>query len=117
MPKPNAIKDNQFNAEHNGFESSPEIAAPELHAEIFNSPARRRRVPGVSVLTPAKGRKEGSVMGTMSVKGSKMTPKAKAVLWDSDSDEDGAVAGMSPPKTILIDVPEARLVRTPGMWI
>ena len=42
------------------------------------------------------------------------TTEGKDNLWDSDSDEDGVGAGMSPPKTIFVDVPQGRLVRTPG---
>lgn len=34
--------------------SSPEIARPQLHAEIFSSPQRKPRTPGVSVLTPGR---------------------------------------------------------------
>ena len=113
-PKPNITKQNRFAVADNDFDSSPEIAAPELHAEIFDSPARRRRVPGVSVLTPAKGRKEGVLRGDVSAKDARIENKGKEILWDSDSDEDGTVAGMSPPKTILVDVPQGRLVRTPG---
>ena len=113
-PKPSTKKQGRFAIEDNAFDSSPEIAAPELHAEIFDSPARRRRVPGVSVLTPAKRRTEGKARGDVSVKNGEDMMKGKENLWDSDSDEDGVGAGMSPPKTIFVDVPPGRLVKTPG---
>lgn len=77
------------------MDSSPFVEAPELHAEIFESPLRRR-VPGVSVLTPARG--QGMEKG----------------VWDSDSEEEEV--GMSPPKTMQFHVPRERLLRTPGRF-
>ncbi|KAK2748076.1 DASH complex subunit ask1 [Onygenales sp. PD_40] len=111
--------------------SSPEIEVPKLHSEIFSSPikggdesARRpRRLsksasknrapprPGISVLTPAKGK-------------SKLTaPKSKPGVWDSDDDlgiddddDDDVTAlyGHSPPKTMQFHVPQTRLLKTPA---
>jgi len=79
--------------------SSPEIAAPELHAEIFSSPVRKPRTPGVSVLTPGKG---------------KMQPKTLGI-WDSDDEfDDEDDFGQSPPKTMQFHVPQSRLLKTPG---
>lgn len=66
-----------------------------MRAEIFDSPVRGKRVPGVSVLTPARNGKE------------------EELGWDSDSD-DGMLAGMSPPKTMQFYVPQSRLLKTPG---
>lgn len=85
------------------FSSSPDMpAAPQLHAEIFSSPAKPalRRTPGVSVLTPAKPR------GTENQK----------AMWDSDDelDDDDDRAFGSPPKTIQFHVPHSRLLKTPG---
>lgn len=99
--------------------SSPPVAAPQLHAEIFSSPIRQQysskpsapRTPGVSVQTPVK-RKE-------------KTPKASKqdkdeITWESDSDDEDAEGvyrelGMSPPKTIQFNLPQSRLLQTPGM--
>jgi DASH complex subunit ASK1 len=80
------------------LDSSPFVEAPELHAEIFESPLRR--VPGVSVLTPARGQGKGKERG----------------VWDSDSEEE-EMGGMSPPKTMQFHVPRERLLRTPGRWL
>ncbi len=104
-------------ADPSSMDSSPAVPAPKLHAEIFDSPVRRPRVPGVSVLTPAKGGRDGSLL-----KGAGMeregegrgTAGARAGIWDSDSDDDGMDAGMSPPKTMQFHVPQGRLLRTPG---
>ena len=77
-------------------------AAPQLHAEIFSSPAKPmpQRTPGVSVLTPAKAK------GTAVHKG----------IWDSDDefDDDDDNAFGSPPKTMQFHVPQSRLLKTPG---
>lgn len=110
-----ARKDKPEAPAEDDLDSSPAIAAPELHAEIFGSPAKRGRIPGVSVLTPAKGRKEGGGRAEVIVKDTSKPAKGKENLWDSDSEEDEDVgAGMSPPKTMQFHVPQGRLVRTPG---
>lgn len=94
-------------------DSSPIIPAPQLHAEIFDSPVRRPRVPGVSVLTPARrrisspGAKSGDGFG-------KGAGGVGTGVWDSDSDEEQGVEGMSPPKTMQFHVPQSRLLKTPG---
>ena len=90
-------------------ESSPEIAPPKLHAEIFSSPARKptARIPGVSVLTPAKAKRKGDM---------------KEHIWHSNegSDDDNEEGdsdipfGQSPPKTMQFYVPQNRLLKTPG---
>ena len=94
------------------------VPAPELHADIFGSPVRRHRVPGVSVLTPARRRgsaeeKSRNVFGgeEEAVKG-----RNRANVWDSDSDEDVGIDGMSPPKTMQFHVPQTRILRTPGKF-
>lgn len=104
------------------LDSSPIIAAPELHAEIFGSPARKGRVPGVSVLTPAKaGIKEGGGRNEVAVRRDQtprqgMVGKEGGDLWDSESEGEEAEGGMSPPKTMQFHVPQARLMRTPGWF-
>ena len=74
--------------------------APQLHAEIFSSPAKTKpRMPGVSVLTPAKPKGD--------------TGKG---IWDSDDefDDDDDNAFGSPPKTMQFHIPQSRLLKTPG---
>ncbi|KAI9923788.1 hypothetical protein ASPWEDRAFT_27891 [Aspergillus wentii DTO 134E9] len=98
--------------------SSPEPEAPQLHAEIFDSPSkamtpgtgRKRRPsanlritpkPGMSVLTPAKG-------------------SGKQPAWDSDDElagdyyDDDEDFGPSPPKTMQFHIPQSRLMKTPA---
>ena len=100
------------------LDSSPAMPAPELHSEIFGTPARRKQVPGVSVLTPARNKKAGGGM----TPGRKPLCTAedglgayvkKDALWD-DSDSDGEEGMMSPPKTMQFHVPQSKLLRTPG---
>ena len=86
------------------------MPAPQLHSEIFDTPARKPRVPGVSLLTPARGRKHSA--GFESAKKGKTQQ-----IWDSDSDDDEGDMmgmGMSPPKTMQFHVPQPRLLRTPA---
>ena len=96
--------------------SSPPAAAPQLHADIFSSPVRQQynrpkapRTPGISVLTPAKG-KAKDVEAKIA--------KKDEITWESDSDEDAEGVykelGMSPPKTIQFSLPQSRLLQTPG---
>lgn len=87
------------------FSSSPAAPPPELDPEIFSSPERKRPVPGVSVLTPARGK-------TPTSKAPTQTPG----IWDSDDDDldDDLVFGQSPPKTMQFHVPQNRLLKTPG---
>lgn len=85
------------------LDSSPEIPVPQLHTEIFDSPVRRPRVPGVSVFTPARGRGDDEPTG-----------RSTGGIWDSDSDEEGGIEGMSPPKTMQFHIPQSRLLRTPA---
>lgn len=99
-------------------DSSPPAPAPELHAEIFDSPVRRPRIPGVSILTPARkrdsaGGKSRDVFGGEDVDGAgrKMTD-----IWDSDSDDEHGMEEMSPPKTMQFHIPQSRLLRTPGTF-
>lgn len=91
------------------LDSSPAVPAPQLHSEIFGTPARRTRIPGVSVLTPARGKRTPSQN-----RGGKTIPARERDIWGSDSDDDGDGLGMSPPKTMQFHVPQSRLLRTPG---
>ncbi|KZF23395.1 hypothetical protein L228DRAFT_246164 [Xylona heveae TC161] len=117
--------------------SSPPIAAPELHSEIFSSPAMQRsarRTPGVSVQTPLSVRKTarpvsggggggGDPSGRMDIE----TPQTQRYnntttnkrdvtrgLWDSDSSDDDIDLGFSPPKTMQFHVPQNKLLQTPA---
>lgn len=90
------------------LESSPFVEAPDLNAEIFDSPVRRPRVPGVSVLTPARDQKGGH-------NGIGRGKERERDVWDSDSEDEGDYErAISPPKTMQFHVPKERLLRTPG---
>ncbi|MCJ1467378.1 DASH complex subunit ask1 [Pseudocyphellaria aurata] len=97
-------------------DSSPPAPAPELHAEIFDSPVRRPRVPGVSILTPARNRDNAGGKSRSVFEGEDVDRgrRKMADIWDSDSDEERGVEGLSPPKTMQFHVPQSRLLRTPG---
>ncbi|MCJ1287980.1 DASH complex subunit ask1 [Xylographa opegraphella] len=87
------------------LDSSPMAPPPQVCAQIFDTPGRAKRVPGISVLTPARG-KVGKGPDTDAQKG---------IGWDSDSDdEDGMPLGMSPPKTMQFYIPQSRLLKTPA---
>ncbi|KAL8835494.1 MAG: hypothetical protein Q9170_003296 [Blastenia crenularia] len=93
------------------LDSSPAVPAPQLHSEIFGTPARRMKVPGVSVLTPARSKR------TPSQKRAARTPgddAGKREIWESDSDDEEDGPGMSPPKTMQFHVPQSKLLRTPA---
>lgn len=104
---------NNNNDDDDDLDSSPALPAPELHSEIFGTPAARGRktVPGVSVLTPA--RKIGGKQAAGDNNNAKAMTKG---IWDSDSDDDGldGEGGMSPPKTMQFHIPQSKLLRTPG---
>ncbi|KAL6719868.1 DASH complex subunit ask1 [Lecanora helva] len=102
------------NNDDNGLDSSPAIAAPELHAEIFDTPARKSRIPGVSVFTPARSGRKG---GTPAARGrSQEGTSGRGGVWSDSDDEDDVdgLGGMSPPKTMQFHVPQGRLMRTPA---
>lgn len=114
------------------LDSSPPAPAPTLHAEIFDSPVRRPRVPGVSIFTPARKQGETAARGKAHdvftgkeqgrgeeeeedrQTGRRGVVRNIANIWDSDSDDEGGLEGMSPPKTMQFHVPQTRLLRTPG---
>jgi len=100
--------------------SSPEMAVPQLRSAAFMSPMRAAyrsravssaaggpRTPGVSVQTPATGRKTRDVYAADAA-----GKYADEITWDSDSD--GGFGGMSPPKTIQFALPPSKLLQTPG---
>jgi DASH complex subunit ASK1 len=103
--------------------SSPDMPeAPQLDAEIFSSPVRKPRTPGVSVLTPAKpnAARNGA---TKRFTGADKSAAAAAGIWDSDDDDDfdddddgGLPFGQSPPKTMQFHIPQSRLLKTPGKY-
>ena len=112
------------------FSSSPAMPdVPQINSEIFSSPirglppsARKPRTPGVSVLTPGKGKNRNTPKPQRS---SRAAPAAAAAptaasagIWDSDDeDEEGESAlygGVSPPKTFSFHVPQSRLLKTPA---
>ncbi|KAL8782930.1 MAG: hypothetical protein Q9213_004986 [Squamulea squamosa] len=95
------------------LDSSPAIPAPELHSEIFGTPARRTRVPGVSVLTPARGKPTPGRKGTTGADVRGGNGKEKGI-WDSDSDDEDVDGGMSPPKTMQFHIPQSRMLKTPA---
>ncbi|KAL2410948.1 hypothetical protein ABEF95_002027 [Exophiala dermatitidis] len=84
--------------------SSPDLAPPELHHEIFSSPERKARIPGVSVLTPARQNNARN-----------QAPTRTPGIWDSDEDDlDDDLPLGSPPKTMQFHVPQNRLLKTPA---
>ncbi len=107
------------------LDSSPEAPAPTLHAEVFESPLRRPRVPGVSVLTPARrldsvrgGKARDDIFTTGGGEREALGGVRNiANIWDSDSDDEDGMEGLSPPKTMQFHVPQNRLLRTPGKFL
>jgi DASH complex subunit ASK1 len=117
--------------------SSPEVAPPQLHTELF-SPAkpttRGPRTPGVSVLTPGRPKPGRSSLprSTRHSTGRPANPlqtpqpatattsnaaaaATAAAAWDFDSDdEDTDLQFGSPPKTMQFHVPQTRLLKTPA---
>jgi DASH complex subunit ASK1 len=106
--------------------SSPleEAPAPQLRKEIFSSPVKGPRTPGVSVQTPGYKRrareereKEASAGAAAEVtRGRTGGLTGRSIrAWDSDDDDDDDL-DMSPPKTIMFNLPESRLLQTPGNY-
>lgn len=107
--------------------SSPleEAPAPRLHG-VF-SPMKAPRTPGASVVTPGikkrfeerRGREsnagaEATLDITRGRTGGNLTSRSVAA-WDSDSEDDDDL-GMSPPKTIMFNLPDSRVMQTPGKF-
>ena len=104
-PTPLTARRNASKSQANDDIDSSPLTAPQLRTEIFGTPGRSKRTPGISVLTPARHK----------------TPKVAAekgkqarAVWDSDSDEDDIFEGMSPPKTMQFHIPQSKLLKTPG---
>jgi DASH complex subunit ASK1 len=114
--------------------SSPDEPEPQLRAEIFSSPVRPPRTPGVSVQTPGLKKKFAQVAkareGRHSGVEAEQFPhrqekfrdeptsnftKSLRAQWESD-EEDDDLFGMSPPKTIHFDLPKRPLLQTPGTY-
>jgi hypothetical protein len=114
--------------------SSPEVAPPQLHEELF-SPQRPNarshhaapRTPGVSVLTPGPKTKQarqslpradlaapGNAQHRKPSLGTAATSGAGAWDFDSDDDDTADLQFGSPPKTMQFHVPQNRLLKTPG---
>ncbi|KAL2352455.1 DASH complex subunit Ask1-domain-containing protein [Cryomyces antarcticus] len=106
--------------------SSPEVAAPQLRSDIFSSPLKAPRTPGVSVQqkqTPRRATAAAGPAGTTTSIGrglfSGAPTTAGNTLWDSDDgdDEDGDGGDgiqFSPPKTMHFHIPQSRLLQTPA---
>ncbi|KAF2762327.1 hypothetical protein EJ05DRAFT_205822 [Pseudovirgaria hyperparasitica] len=112
------------------FGSSPEIAAPQLRADIFSSPIKGGfggpRTPGVSVMASARkniatpAQREGVVGAGANLFSQNRTDRTgggfgaeKTLEWDSDDDFEEEL-GFSPPKTMQFHVPQSRLLQTPA---
>ncbi|MCJ1355975.1 MAG: DASH complex subunit ask1 [Icmadophila ericetorum] len=113
-------KTNTQPTDDSDLDSSP-LAAPVLRREIFGSPAKTSRIPGVSVLTPAKNKTPGKGRLQSNGNGNEIGGDAgggKGGVWDRDSDEEDSdgefMGGMSPPKTIQFHIPQSRLLKTPA---
>lgn len=89
--------------------SPPSSPAPQLRADIFSSPLKAPRTPGVSVQrTPARG-----TDNRFRISGTGVFSTGGQGVWESDSDEDDAL-DFSPPKTMQFHVPQSRLLQTPA---
>lgn len=95
--------------------SSPleEAPAPRLRAEFF-SPVKGPRTPGVSVHTPGRKRFGGLSFEPAAAK-DELT-RGRSRVWSDDDDDDDDLLE-SPPKTIMFNLPESRVLQTPGMFI
>jgi len=104
-------------------DSSPAIAAPQLRSDLF-SPVKGPRTPGISVLTPARGKTAAYQAPTTSTGRRLFSPDDKAyastnrtrasnIFSDEESDDDDEL-DMSPPKTMQFHVPQSRLMQTPA---
>lgn len=119
--------------------SSPEMAVPQLRSAAFMSPVRAAyltkgkgkapttasasglpRTPGVSVQTPARGtarhREGGGAQGTGGGGTGRQAGRYEDEITWEESDSEGGLGGMSPPKTIQFAVPASKLLQTPGMY-
>lgn len=103
--------------------SSPLEEAPAPRLRGIYSPIKGSRTPGKSVLTPnvkkqfeERRTRESNVdaVATPEVtRGRTGGLTSRSIAWDSDSEDDDDL-GMSPPKTIMFNLPESRVMQTPG---
>jgi DASH complex subunit ASK1 len=107
--------------------SSPLEEAPAPRLRGIYSPIKAARTPGKSVLTPnvKKQFEERRVRESDAATAAAATPDVtrgrtggltgRSIAWDSDSEDDDDL-GMSPPKTIMFNLPESRVMQTPGKF-
>ena len=81
--------------------SPPSSPAPQLRADIFSSPLKTPRTPGVSVQTPGKGTQAYNATGTRGI-------------FESDSEGEEDDLDFSPPKTMQFHIPQSKLLQTPA---
>ncbi|KAF2430114.1 hypothetical protein EJ08DRAFT_688017 [Tothia fuscella] len=108
--------------------SSPleEAPAPQLRRELFSSPMKGPRTPGVSVQTPGYKKRFGREDNAGGIPNRAVAPAdttrgrtgggltgRSLKAWESDDDEDDSF-DMSPPKTIMFNLPESRILQTPA---
>ncbi|KIW08872.1 uncharacterized protein PV09_00796 [Verruconis gallopava] len=103
--------------------SSPLEEAPAPRLRGVFSPMKGSRTPGKSVLTPNVKKQFEERRKRDSNVGADATPEVtrgrtggltgRSIAWDSDSEEDDDL-GMSPPKTIMFNLPESRVMQTPA---
>ncbi|OCK82367.1 hypothetical protein K432DRAFT_349157 [Lepidopterella palustris CBS 459.81] len=90
--------------------SPPSSPPPQLRADIFSSPLKAPRTPGVSVQRiPARNATTGfrtSGIGALGIRGEG--------VWGSDSEGEEEGMDFSPPKTMQFHVPQSRLLQTPA---
>ena len=104
--------------------SSPLEEAPADRLRGVFSPMKGPRMPGVSVQTPGikkrfeerRARESNAEVGAPASMTRGRTAgglTSRSVLaWESDEEDDDL--GMSPPKTIMFNLPESRVLQTPG---
>jgi DASH complex subunit ASK1 len=105
--------------------SSPLEEAPAPRLRGVFSPMKGPRTPGKSILTPnvkkqfeERRTRESNTDAGASVdvtRGRTGGLTSRSIAWDSDSEDDDDL-GMSPPKTIMFNLPESRIMRTPGKF-
>jgi len=129
-PTPSATNTTTKRAAWDSPNSSPAIAAPQLRSDLFSpvKPTTRTTTitPGISVLTPARGKLRTAAPITTSTGRQLFSPEDKAYSTtkdrtsqiflhdDSDEEDSDELLDMSPPKTLQFHVPQSRLMRTPA---
>ncbi|KAH7128515.1 DASH complex subunit Ask1-domain-containing protein [Dendryphion nanum] len=90
----------------NDDSSPPSSPAPQLRADIFSSPMKAPRTPGVSVQTPAKGKGKASTAFSAT--------RTKKIFESDSEEEEEFEIDFSPPKTMQFHIPQSRLLQTPA---